>query len=113
MPKQESRKLAKITSAIINYLFQRNYNKFDLKLNRFKDKTTIVLEIPDAKVSTLKEMIDKISKTKDSEVEMYGWELIGESGFNDELELLGMLIDKVEIEEKESSIVLTFYRTMV
>jgi len=41
MPKQESRKLAKITSAIINYLFQRNYNKFDLKLNRFKDKTTI------------------------------------------------------------------------
>jgi hypothetical protein len=107
---QETRKVAKIVGEMLNYLFRRGYSRVNFFVRRRESETKIKLELPNVKAIDLKEMIDKIGKEKDPEIEMYGWELVGESGYKDQLDVLGVLIDSVEVEETEEKLILTFTR---
>ncbi len=110
MPNQETRKVSKIVSALIHYLLRRGFSRVNISVHKKNSTTHIRLEIPNVKAEDMKEMIEKIAKEKDTEIEMYGWELIGEAGYKDELIVLGMLIDHVEVEEKNEALILHFTR---
>jgi hypothetical protein len=113
MSLQETRKISKIVSEITNYLIRRGYMHLNLFINRQDDKTVIKLELPNVKKKDMEEMISRVSAEADPEIEIYGWELMGEAGSKDELTVLGTLIDEVQVEEKSDMLIITFFRIPV
>jgi hypothetical protein len=113
MSLQETRKVSKIVSEITNYLIRRGYLHLNLFINSQEDKTIIQLELPHVKKKDMEEMISRVGAAADPEIEMYGWELMGEAGSKDELTVLGMLINEVMVEEKNDILCITFVRIPV
>lgn len=110
MSLQETRKISKILSELANYLMRRGYMHFSVSVNRGEHKSEITLNLPNVSQQEMSEMITKVGAQADPEVEMYGWELMGEAGSKDELTVLGMLIKSVNVIETKDNLMIIFER---
>ncbi len=103
MSLHEVKKGCKILDEVILFLMKNGHLNLDIKIN--KDEKVLSLEIKTKKASDslIKEMDEYINRERELEVEEYGWELMGESDCENGLELIGLLVDKLEIFNDDES----------
>lgn len=106
----EQKKICKIIDEISLYFLRKGYNDFSMHISYdFENKTVITFNL--GVIS--KDMDEKLKKfiglKREKEVEEYGWELLGESDSSADLEMIGLLIDSIDIEiaNNETRIILT------
>lgn len=110
MTKQEVKITAKIIKEIILFLYSHGYTDFDFQTYRKKEDTYLIFKVRNFKDSLVKLIDEKVNRERELEVETYGWELMGDIDSNNELEILGLLIDSVTISKEDKYHILTFYR---
>lgn len=98
MNKLEYRVDAKIIKQISLYLMLHGINNYDLSVQSNTKDVSFILNIKNMKDEILTDMEDKLSRQRELEVEIYGWELLGDTDTQNQLDVLGSLIDEVKIE---------------
>jgi O-glycosyl hydrolase len=98
MNKLEYRVDAKIIKQISLYLMLHGINNYDLSVQSNTKDVSFILNIKNMKDEILTDMKDKLSRQRELEVEIYGWELLGDTDTQNQLDVLGSLIDEVKIE---------------
>lgn len=110
MTKQETKIVSKIIKEISLFLYLHGYSTFEFETYRKKEDTYLIYKVKNIK-STLVDLIkEKINRERELEVETYGWELMGDMDSKNELEIVGLLIDYVDIKIENGKHVFTFYR---
>ncbi len=110
MTKQEVKITAKIIKEITLFLYTHGYSNFEFQTYRKKEDTYLIFKVKNFKDSLVKLIDEKVNRERELEVETYGWELMGDMDSNNELEILGLLIDNVEITTEDKFHIFTFYR---
>lgn len=98
MNKLEYRVDAKIIKQISLYLMLHGISNYDLSVRSNTKDVSFILDIKDMKEEILRDMKDKLSRKRELEVEIYGWELLGDTDTQNQLDVLGSLIDEVKVE---------------
>lgn len=98
MNKLEYRVDAKIIKQISLYLMFHGINNYDLSVQSNTKDVSFILNIKNMKDEILTDMEDKLSRQRELEVEIYGWELLGDTDTQNQLDVLGSLIDEVKVE---------------
>lgn len=108
--RSELKKIMHLVDEVGLYLIKKGANDLDIKINHQSSNTKITFLcsstcIDEDSMETLKE---RLSVQRQCEVESYYWELIGEVRQDEELFLVGAMVDEVifSFEEDNLSIVL-------
>ncbi len=110
MKNLELKILTKIIRELSHFLLVHGFKTFSLE-TKVEDKVTyFVISIDQPKKALLDKMNERISRERELEVETYGWELLGDMDDKNELDVLGLLIDDIVIEEKPNQAVITLSR---
>lgn len=109
MTKQEVRITTKIIRELSLFMMIHDYTHFNIELNVLPEETAFIITIDHVSDAFLNKMTEKISRERELEVETYGWELLGDMDSKSELEILGVLIDSIEV-LKTSHITITLKR---
>ncbi len=108
MSKQEIRIVTKIIRELSLFLMIHGHHTFQLDTT-LEGKTRVIrLVVEDMLADTLDKMQDKLGRERELEVETYGWELLGDIDAKTELEIVGLLIDNIDVvtEGKQTQITL-------
>ena len=94
----EIKKGCKIIDEIVLYIMKNGYRKMDISIDKTGADLKVII-VTDKMEEELLNVMDKyINTERELEIEEYGWELMGESDAQSELGLVGLLIDKLEID---------------
>jgi hypothetical protein len=107
---QESKKICKITSEILLYLMSQGYYKVVFDIDVKDHIFTLKFNLKNVPKDVILYMDRKINSEREYEIEEYGWELMGESTESNELEMIGLIVDKLEIEQKGDTTYFTLIR---
>jgi len=110
MSKQEIKLLTKIIRELSLYMLMHGYRKFSLTTEYGQSETRFLLKVQGLEESLKNHIKEKVNREREIEVETYGWELVGDVDSHSELEILGLLVDYVEMSEDGEDTVLTFVR---
>lgn len=99
MNKMEYRVDAKIIKQLSLYLMLHGVNDFDLSFHSNDNSVTFTITSQSITKEISNHMKEKISRKRELEVEVYGWELMGDTDSQNELDILGALIDEIEVRE--------------
>jgi hypothetical protein len=112
MALHEMIKNVKIIDEILVYLVDQGYKKVNINFELNKKDTKILVTINNPKPELIQALQQDICAERGEELEEYGWELMGEDHHSCELQQVGMLIDRVEVIEKENKVQLLLVRKM-
>lgn len=97
MKKQEIRIVTKIIRELSLFLMIHDHHTFQLETT-LEGKTRVFrLSVEDLSEETLEKIQDKLGRERELEVETYGWQLLGDIDAKTELEIVGLLIDSVDV----------------
>ncbi|MFP4478381.1 MAG: hypothetical protein ACLFPM_02985 [Candidatus Izemoplasmatales bacterium] len=102
MNKREYRVDAKIIKQLSQYLMFHGIKEFSLSFQSSKNEVTFIIESELITPEISEYMKDKISRKREIEVEVYGWELLGDTDSQNELDILGALIDEISIRKENN-----------
>jgi len=114
--KHEKMKIIKMLDEILSFSFLHQATKMDIKIEIDGNNTIIKFndnskDITGAKLEEIRELLNI---EKQSEVEEYYWELIGQRDYADEFTIVGFMTDKATINYSvDKGLELTLYRTNV
>ncbi|MFW5894572.1 MAG: hypothetical protein ACOCU0_01445 [Bacillota bacterium] len=97
MKNQEHRIVTKIIRDLCLLMLESGHPDFDVNVLEHSHQCVIVLKAMDIKDSVIRQIHNHLSSKRAFEVETYGFELLGDFDAQNELELLGSLVDDVEI----------------
>ena len=100
----EIKKDCKIIDEIILYLMKNGYRKMDVSIDKSTNTLKVIIKTSKLTEEMLHFMDKYINTERELEIEEYGWELMGESDAQSELGLVGLLIDKLEIDNSKEDI---------
>ena len=110
--KHKKQRISKITDEVITYLFSLGASNININIEETHECFKILFKCNYSKGQP--ERIEKLSKAlksgKQEEIEEYYWGLAGDSDVDDELYLVGMMIDKARVEILEDSLEIELYR---
>lgn len=107
----EYKKLSKIIDEMSLYLFRKGHTSFEMKVEINKnEQTTIIFITSELEEEYIEKLNKYIGLKREREVEEYGWELLGESDLASDLEMLGLLVDKIEIVNENGKSVISLFR---
>ena len=101
MSLHEIKKGCKIIDELILYIMKNGHRKMDLSIDKTSDVLKVIIKTDKMEDSLLEVMDKYINTERELEVEEYGWELMGESDAQSELGMVGLLIDKLEIDNAD------------
>lgn len=108
----EIQKTTKIIDEFTSLLIKRGTTEIDIKLKKEDDCTTIF--ITDYDTSMNEEEINTLSEflniQRQSEIEEYYWGLMGETSNEDELFLVGSMLDSAVLEIKNGNLYMKLIR---
>jgi hypothetical protein len=86
----------------------------DIQLNMKEEKNSCIF-ITTARVDKIEEekltnLINTLNTKRQHEIEEHYWNLLSESELDNELSIVGMMIDKAEVEYKDSVLRIKLYR---
>ncbi|MDK2799984.1 MAG: hypothetical protein PWP27_1717 [Clostridiales bacterium] len=110
--KHNRKRVSKIADELITYLF--SIGATDINVNIQERKEDFKILITSNYKYNQKKKIDRLIKAlkspKQEEIEEYYWELTGDSDVGTELPLVGMMIDKAEIDLADNTLDIVLYR---
>ncbi len=98
-------KVSKIIEELTTFFLKKGYNDFNIAVAKERKQCEIKFILPSCKEADIAYICDQINLEQLDCIEEYGWQLIGESECSNELELIGMLVDKVYIDKSDDQIV--------
>ena len=110
----EIQKTTKIIDEFISLIMKRGTAEIDIRLRKSDDCTTIFItdyktSMNETEVHTLSEFLNIQHQ---SEIEEYYWGLMGETSNEDELFLVGSMIDKAVLEIKDGNLYIKLIRKL-
>ena len=94
--KIEIKKVSKIVSELINFCLNNSSKKVEVSVEDKKDRFEIIIKTNN--INCTDEQIEYIDEllnvTRQSEVEEYYWQLTGEDYKDQEISLVGMMVDE-------------------
>ena len=111
MQKYEMKIIAKIIHEISFYFMRHGITVFDIKTELSEEDIVFTVIAKDLAPEMVKKMKEMVNRARELEVETYGWELLGDSDEKSELDILGLLIDTLEVQRIGNQDVLTMVRT--
>lgn len=106
MKKIEHRKVSQIIGELTTFLLNHGKKEFQISYMDNDDKETIIIKTSMLDIESLMIFKDKMGRTRETEIETYGWSLMGDT----ELEITGLLIDEVLYEEVGNQLIITIKR---
>jgi hypothetical protein len=110
MNKNEYRIDAKIIKELSLFLMLHNVRDFDLSFHTNKENVRFVIKSKNFPENVLQRMIEKLSRKREIAIEVYGWELLGDTDSRNELDILGALIDDIQVSKEDDWDILTLKR---
>lgn len=110
--KHEVQKISKIVDEIINFYFLNSSKKVNISIEDKDDVFIIIAESNhvNCSVDKIEQIKDLLNVQRQSEIEEYYWQLAGEDVGGGELNLVGMMVDEVNIEFTPPSIKIKLVR---
>lgn len=104
--KHETKKISRIVDEIMTLLLKEDTNEVEFKIKRDRDKTTInIIDYGTHFDSACIEQFERtLNAQRQGEVEEYYWQLAGENDCDEELILVGAMIDEAKVEKKEGNL---------
>ena len=110
----EIQKTTKIMDELSSLLINKGSVDIDIKFKKEEKQTTIF--ITDYNTHINQDEVNRLSEflniPRQSEIEEYYWGLMGETSDEDELFLLGSMIDSAELELKDRNLYIKLIRTL-
>ena len=106
----ELKKDAKIVDEVLLYLLKHNDDDISIDISRNEERIIFTFKLNALDNEVLSYMDKYINKEREIEVEEYGWELMGESGSQSDLGMVGLLIDKMVISKEDDHLILKLTR---
>lgn len=95
----EEKKIALIVNELVSILMAKGSKELDIKIRRKDDSTEVTLIDNDCCVS--KKLFEDLKQTlkaqRQVELEGYYWQLLGDNEDEDELHLVGAMLDTAEV----------------
>lgn len=110
MSKKEMQIITKIIRELSLFFMMHGYNTYQMHMNMEKQISYLTFDIDNLEEEILINLKEKIMRDREMEVETYGWELLGEMDSKSELEVVGLLIDDLEVSTKKETTTLKFIR---
>jgi len=110
MSKQEIKIITKIIRELSLFLMMHGFKDFGIQTKNTPDTTSFIITMDHPKESFINHMREKLEREREMEVETYGWELIGDIDGKTELEILGLLIDSMDVVKEEDKTIITLVR---
>lgn len=110
MTTHEAKKDCKILDEILLYLMKKHIECFDIHFEYTNQEVSYIIKTKPLDKDTISFMKEHINQKRELEIEEYAWELMGESDCQSELNLVGLLIDEISVDESDISTTLTLKR---
>ena len=107
---QENVKISKIASEFSLYLLDSGIDFLDIQIKKEESSVQILFECNKIEKSRLKKLTSQLKKKRNRSFEVYGWELIGQADNDDELGLIGNLIDEYSYQELDGKVIFKLVR---
>lgn len=107
---EENVKISKIASEFSLYLLNLGMESIEMQLQKKDKEVVLIFECDYLEESVLKEMVHHLKKKRDQAFEIYGWELIGQADSDNELGLIGNLIDDFKYQIKDRKVIFELIR---
>lgn len=108
----EIQKTARIVDEIVSLFLKKGSNDIDIKIKRKIDYTHIILTINNSSISD--DAVDRLDEflniQRQSEIEEYYWELMGETSNEDELFLIGSMVDSATVKKNDNTLYIELIR---
>ena len=106
----ENQKICKIISEISLYILENVSGNLNVDVKELGEEViiTFVTDLIDPETKNF--LMSQLSADRNIEIEEYGWELMGEGDSDDDLELVGNLINELSIQEENGKTVITLVR---
>ncbi|MGL4949454.1 MAG: hypothetical protein ACRC5M_03645 [Anaeroplasmataceae bacterium] len=101
MSLHELKKGCKIVDEVILYLMRHGHSYINVDINKVDKVFSIVIKTTKCSDRIIKKMDEYINQERELEVEEYGWELMGESDAENELGIIGLLVDSLKIDNTD------------
>lgn len=111
MSLHEKKKICKLIDELSLFLLRDDKKNMNISLSYKDEETKIEIIVDKLSEKVKKYMLESINLKREFEVEEYGWELMGESDKSNDLEMVGLLIDYLEIIDMGEQDKLIFVRT--
>ena len=108
--KQEIKIISNIVQEISLFLMMHGYKEYQLEVKSEHSVTSIIISISPPKHDLIDRMKEKITGSREIEIETYGWELLGDIDTRGELLMIGALIDDMIVEEFSNTTRITLHR---
>jgi hypothetical protein len=108
--KHNKKRISKIVDELITYFFSMGATDMNIQEKKDYYKITLNTNYIAKDQAKIEKLIKSLKCDKQEEMEEYYWELAGDCDVDTELTLVGMMIDKAEINIHEESIQLILYR---
>ncbi len=101
--KYEREKLIKIMNELVNFCIQIGMKDLDIKFNLHKDRGELAVSgySENPPMERLKDLEEILNAPRQEELEEYYWTLVGEGQGNQELEMVGTLVDRGSVDYKD------------
>ncbi|MDF2538512.1 MAG: hypothetical protein K0S76_1533 [Herbinix sp.] len=108
----ESKKIAMIVNELLTMLLLKGAGKIEVKINRQKHNTEIVMKQQqcDYDEMFIQNLRYNLNTQRQTEVEEYFWQLVGDDDNEDELPLVGTMVDEAVVELVDGDLYITVNR---
>lgn len=110
----EVKKISKIVDELMTFFLKEDTNEVDFNIKRESGKS--IISITDYNTRFDDESIEQISETlnvqRQLEIEAYYWQLCGETDCDDELLLVGAMVDEAYVEKNNGNLVIRLVRNL-
>ncbi|MFO7968835.1 MAG: hypothetical protein R6U15_01840 [Candidatus Izemoplasmatales bacterium] len=111
MNKMENRINSKIIKQLSLFLMLHGIKDFLLEFRSSNKNVYFIILADNVSQELLDKMQEKIERQREIEVETYGWELMDDTDSQNELDVLGLLIDSINIEKEKDKVKIILKRT--
>lgn len=107
---QRNQKICKMIEEFSLFILENHSNNINIDIKEIENKTVVRFTTDLMNNNLIDFVKTNIKPERLVEVEEYGWELMGEGSSDDDLPLVGNLIDKMEIENVDNKTIITMFR---
>ena len=107
---QRNNKICKIIEELSLFLMDNGYYNLSIDVKRYDVESIITFTTDELDKEVSDYIIEMLSEPREEEVEEYSWMLMGEGSAADELDVIGMLVDSVRINNENNKSIIEVIR---
>ncbi|TCT12978.1 hypothetical protein EDC18_11052 [Natranaerovirga pectinivora] len=110
--KHTNKRACKIINELATFLLMIGATDLTINVKNSEEEFIITInsDYRNGEEKNVQKLIRGITSPKQEEIEEYYWELAGESDVEGELNLIGIMIDKAEVDVTQDQLKITLYR---